>query len=80
MLGHKAMGLSKEVMATKVIPFLMPLAIENSLSLNQFNAIITTIKDMVSTVEQHHRVKLQQLHAQQPSATSTSSSTSVCIL
>lgn len=57
------MNISKEIMATKIIPFLMPLSIENALTLNQFNAIIAVIKDMVNKVETEHRVKLDQLNS-----------------
>ncbi|XP_046671243.1 LOW QUALITY PROTEIN: SCY1-like protein 2 [Homalodisca vitripennis] len=62
-LTHKKMTMTKEVMATKVIPFLMPLSIENALTLNQFNAIIAVIKEMVNRVEGEHRVKLEQLNS-----------------
>lgn len=34
-MSHKKLGITKDVMATKVIPFLMPLSIENGLNLNQ---------------------------------------------
>uniref|UniRef100_A0A0V0G6A0 Protein kinase domain-containing protein n=1 Tax=Triatoma dimidiata TaxID=72491 RepID=A0A0V0G6A0_TRIDM len=64
-LNHKKMSMSKEIMAQKVIPFLMPLCVENFLTLNQFNALISVVKEMVSKVEQEHRVKLEQLHEQQ---------------
>lgn len=62
-LTHKKMSISKEVMATKILPFLMPLSIENALTLNQFNAIIGVIKDMVNRVETEHRAKLEQLNS-----------------
>lgn len=62
-LNHKKMNISKEIMATKIIPFLMPLSIENALTLNQFNAIIAVIKDMINKVENEHRVKLDQLNS-----------------
>jgi SCY1-like protein 2 len=55
--------MSKELMATKVVPFLMPLSVENSLTLNQFNSLISLVKDMVNRVETEHRAKLEQLHA-----------------
>ena len=64
-LNHKKMSMSKEMMAQKIIPFLMPLAVENFLTLNQFNTIISVIKDMVGRVEVEHRVKLEQLQEQQ---------------
>lgn len=62
-LTHKKMNISKEVMATKILPFLMPLSIENALTLNQFNAIIGVIKEMVNRVETEHRAKLEQLNS-----------------
>lgn len=60
-LTHSKLGLTKEALATKVIPFLVPLAIENGLSLTQFNAIMTLVKDMINRVEGEHRTKLEQL-------------------
>ncbi|KAF6204596.1 hypothetical protein GE061_018756 [Apolygus lucorum] len=70
-LNHKKMSMSKEMMAQKIIPFLMPLAVENFLTLNQFNTIISVIKDMVGRVEAEHRVKLEQLQEQQRSLDSS---------
>lgn len=63
-LNHKKMNMSKEMMAQKVIPFLMPLSVENSLTLNQFNTLISVVKEMVNKVENEHRVKLEQLTEQ----------------
>ncbi|PSN52016.1 hypothetical protein C0J52_06121 [Blattella germanica] len=69
-LTHKRLGITKELMATKILPFLMPLSIENGLTLNQFNALMTVIKEMVSRVEGEHRTKLEQLNSiQQESKT-----------
>lgn len=34
-LANNKIGITKEIMATKVIPFLVPLSIENGLSLQQ---------------------------------------------
>jgi hypothetical protein len=62
-LTHKKLGITKELMATKILPFLMPLSIENGLTLNQFNALMTVIKEMVSRVEGEHRTKLEQLNS-----------------
>lgn len=50
-------------MATKVLPFLIPLCVENGLTLNQFNALITLVKQMISKVETEHRAKLEQLNS-----------------
>ncbi|KAL5274330.1 SCYL2 family protein [Megaselia abdita] len=61
-LGNAKLGITKEVMATKAIPFLMPLCIENGLTVAQFNCIVSLIKDMVSHVEKEQREKLEQLN------------------
>lgn len=60
-LNHKKITIPKEVIAGQILPFLMPLSIENSLTLNQFNAVITVVKDMITIVETEHRAKLEQL-------------------
>ncbi|CAL1261081.1 unnamed protein product [Larinioides sclopetarius] len=62
-MSHKKLGITKEIMATKIIPFLMPLSIENGLTLNQFNAIMTVVKEMVNFVEAEHKTKLEQLNS-----------------
>lgn len=61
-MSHKKLGITKDVMACKVIPFLMPLTIENGLTLNQFNAVMGVVKEMVQAVETEHRAKLEQLN------------------
>ena len=60
-LTHSKLGLTKEALATKVIPYLVPLSIENGLSLTQFNAMMSLVKDMINRVENEHRTKLEQL-------------------
>lgn len=67
-LNHNKLGLTKEVMATKVIPFLVPLCIENGLTLNQFNALVSLVKDMFNRVETEHKTKLEQLNSIQKDA------------
>ncbi|UYV68367.1 SCYL2, partial [Cordylochernes scorpioides] len=62
-MNHKKLGITKDVMATKVIPFLMPLTIENGLTLNQFTSLMTVVKEMVAQVETEHRAKLEQLNS-----------------
>lgn len=51
-------------MALSILPFLIPMCIENTLTLNQFNVLISIIKEMVTSVETEHRAKLQQLNEQ----------------
>uniref|UniRef100_A0A2A4K326 Protein kinase domain-containing protein n=1 Tax=Heliothis virescens TaxID=7102 RepID=A0A2A4K326_HELVI len=62
-LSHSKLGITKEVMATKVLPFLIPLCVENGLTLNQFNALISLVKQMITKVESEHRAKLEQLNS-----------------
>lgn len=64
-LSHTKLGITKDILATKVIPFLMPLCIENNLNLNQFNAYISVLKEMVAKVETEQRSKLEQLNSMQ---------------
>ncbi|XP_055375118.1 SCY1-like protein 2 [Condylostylus longicornis] len=59
-MANKKLGLSKSEIATKVIPYLMPLSIENSLTMNEFNSIINLVKDLVNRVETEHRSKIEQ--------------------
>lgn len=55
--------MTKEVMANKVIPFLVPLSIENGLSVTQFNTIMMMVKEILSTIENEHRARLEQLNS-----------------
>jgi SCY1-like protein 2 len=60
-LSKPKLGLTKEVMANKIIPYLMPISIENGLSVPQFNIIIALIKEIVNKVEAEQRIKVEQL-------------------
>ncbi|XP_048519751.1 SCY1-like protein 2 [Dendroctonus ponderosae] len=62
-MNHKKLGISKEILATRILPFLIPLCIENGLSLAQFGAITSLVKEMFQAVESEHRTKLQQLNS-----------------
>lgn len=62
-MSNKKLGMTKEVMATRVIPFLVPLSIENGLTINQFNAIMVMIKEIIGTIETEHRSRLEQLNS-----------------
>jgi len=63
-LSHKKMYITKETMALSILPFLIPMCIETTLTLNQFNVLISIVKEMVNSVETEHRTKLQQLNEQ----------------
>ncbi|XP_076472048.1 SCY1-like protein 2 [Babylonia areolata] len=55
------LGMSKDAVSNKVLPFLIPLAMDNNLSLYQFNAFMSLIRDMLTKMETEHRSKLEQL-------------------
>ncbi|CAG5134144.1 unnamed protein product [Candidula unifasciata] len=60
-LSEAKLGITKDVMANKVLPFLIPLSIDNNLNLSQFLAYMGVIKEMLGKVETEHRTKLEQL-------------------
>ncbi|KAG9490562.1 hypothetical protein GDO78_006086 [Eleutherodactylus coqui] len=62
---HKKLGVTKEQLAGKVLPHLIPLSIDNNLNLNQFNSFMAVIKEMLSKLEAEHKTKLEQLHVMQ---------------
>ncbi|XP_059508568.1 SCY1-like protein 2 isoform X1 [Stegostoma tigrinum] len=63
--SHKKLGITKEQLASKVLPHLIPLSIDNNLNLNQFNSFMGVIKEMLSKMEAEHKTKLEQLHHMQ---------------
>jgi len=62
-LTSTKLGLTKEVMASKALPFLVPLSIENGLTVAQYDIICELIRDMMKRIECEHRVKLEQLNS-----------------
>lgn len=62
---HKKLGMDKDYLATKAIPFLFPLAVEPGLNLSQFGQYMKLINEMVKRVETEHRTKLEQLNKMQ---------------
>ncbi|XP_038636122.1 SCY1-like protein 2 isoform X1 [Scyliorhinus canicula] len=63
--SHKKLGITKEQLASKVLPHLIPLSIDSNLNLNQFNSFMGVIKEMLSKLEAEHKTKLEQLHHMQ---------------
>ncbi|KAG5268006.1 hypothetical protein AALO_G00228390 [Alosa alosa] len=62
---HKKLGIPKEHIASKSLPHLISLSIDNNLNLNQFNSFMAVIKDMLGKMEIEHKTKLEQLHVMQ---------------
>lgn len=63
--SHKKLGIPKEHLATKSLPHLVSLSIDNNLNLNQFNSFMVVIREMLSRMEAEHKTKLEQLHIMQ---------------
>ncbi|KAM4523130.1 SCY1-like protein 2 isoform 2-T2 [Fundulus diaphanus] len=63
--AHKKLGIPKEHLATKSLPHLVSLSIDNNLNLNQFNSFMMVIRDMLNRMEAEHKTKLEQLHIMQ---------------
>ena len=72
--SNSKLGLTKEVMANKVLPFLLPLSIENGLTVAQYNSVTSLIREMMTRVETEHRTKLEQLSSIQEDGKATMSS------
>ncbi|XP_065070532.1 SCY1-like protein 2 [Rhopilema esculentum] len=64
-LGHKKMNIETDYLATKVIPFLLPLAVDAGLNVTQFNNFMSVIREMLDRIDQEHRTKLEQLSKMQ---------------
>lgn len=64
-LEHPRLGIPKEVIATQIVPFLFPLLVEPGLSLTQFRALATMIKEMLAKVEEEQKTKLESVAALQ---------------
>ncbi|CAL8242441.1 unnamed protein product [Merluccius merluccius] len=73
--SHKKLGIPKEHLASKCLPHLVSLSIDNNLNLNQFNSFMVVIREMLSRMEAEHKTKLEQLHAMQEQQRSMTIST-----
>lgn len=61
-LSHERLGISREKLATRVLPHVIPLSIEGTLNLKQYNAYASLIRDMCSQLEREQCAKLEQVH------------------
>ena len=64
-LEHPRLGIPKEVIATQIAPFLFPLLVDPGLSLTQFKALVSMIKEMLAKVEEEQKTKLESVAALQ---------------
>lgn len=56
---------SREQWAKSALPFLIPICVENTLNLGQFEQFMAFVKSLIGIVERDQRVRLQQLSAVQ---------------
>ncbi|XP_076272847.1 SCY1-like protein bma isoform X2 [Rhynchophorus ferrugineus] len=59
MLSDKKYGLSVNLMATKVMPSLLPQTVNPSLNLEQFTVLIEVLQDMLDQIDRNQRNKLK---------------------
>ncbi|CAG9821532.1 unnamed protein product [Phaedon cochleariae] len=59
MLADKKYGLSISLMATKVMPSLLPQTVNPSLNLEQFTILIEVLQDMLDQIDRNQRNKLK---------------------
>lgn len=62
---HKKLGITKEILATVALPFLLPLSIDNNLNLTQYSAFMNLIQQMIAKLDAEHRSKLEQINGLQ---------------
>jgi SCY1-like protein 2 len=60
---HRKLGVTKELIATRVLPFLFPLTIENGLTLQQFKTVMSFIHELIQQVESEQSKKLEEVGA-----------------
>ncbi|OTF76817.1 SCY1-like protein [Euroglyphus maynei] len=60
-MNSNKLGIPKEMLANKIIPFLVPLSIENGLSLQQYTTIMNLIREILNKIEEEHQAKIRQL-------------------
>lgn len=63
LLSHSKLGTSKEILATKILPFLLPLCVEQNFSLPQYEILSNLVTEMINRVTSEHKEALKQLDA-----------------
>ena len=60
---HPKLGITKDLLATKVLPFLIPISVDSNLNIKQCTAYMALIKDMLNQIETEHKKKMEQIEA-----------------
>ncbi|VDL91896.1 unnamed protein product [Schistocephalus solidus] len=61
---HKKLGISRDILATRVIPHLLQLSMDSNLNLTQYTAFAELIRQMITQLETEQKAKLSELHGQ----------------
>lgn len=59
MLSDKKYGLSVNIMATRVMPSLLPQTVNPQLNLEQFTILLETLQEMLDAIDRQQRNKLK---------------------
>jgi SCY1-like protein 2 len=60
-MKNKKIGMDKVLLATRILPFVVPLSVEPTLNVAQFNQFMVVIRDMLQCVETEQLTHLEQL-------------------
>jgi len=61
--SNRKLGLTKELIATRILPFLFPLTIENGLEMRQLEALLAFIHELIAQVTKEQTAKIKTLNA-----------------
>jgi SCY1-like protein 2 len=62
-LTHPKLGITKDLLATRVLPHIIPISVDSNLNMKQFTAYMSLIKEMLAQIEVDQKKKLEQIEA-----------------
>lgn len=62
-LTHPKLGITKDILATRVLPSITPILIDGNLNMKQFDAYMKVTKEMLAQIETEQKRKLDQIEA-----------------
>ena len=60
-LSDRKLGITKEALVNHCVPFLLHLSLEQTINIEQFDQIMSLVRQMMEQIESEQRTKLQQL-------------------
>ncbi|CAI8027858.1 SCY1-like protein 2 [Geodia barretti] len=70
-MKNKKIGMDKVLLATRILPFVVPLSVEPTLNVAQFKQFMVVIRDMLQSVETEQLTQLEQLSQMEEQTRST---------